>query len=343
MAANSPLGPLMFDLVGPALHQEEKELLLHPAAGGVIFFTRNYENPRQIAGLVESIRALRPQLLIAVDHEGGRVQRFREGFTSLPPAARYAERSAPEEIASTLETAGWLMAAELRAVDIDFSFAPVLDVERGVSQVIGDRSFSRDAEAAGEYALAFSLGMKRAGMASVGKHFPGHGAVALDSHHALPQDPRPFSEISAIDLQPFRKLIGQGLEGVMPAHVVYSQVDDRPAGFSGRWIGEVLRKDLAFEGAVFSDDLAMEGASFAGGYPDRARLALDAGCDMVLLCNRPEAIGFVLESLEGLNWKDRQPRLHRLRGRFPVDRQALLSGAEWREAVQDIDRLTDRA
>ena len=329
----------MFDLRGHALNVEEKELLRHPAVGGLILFTRNYENPQQIADLVTSIRSIRPEILIAVDHEGGRVQRFREGFTRLPPAARYAGLLAGEELSATLHTAGWLLAAELRAVGVDFSFAPVLDVDRGLSQIIGDRSFSRDAVQVGDCALPFALGMRRAGMAAVGKHFPGHGAVALDSHLALPEDPRPFQAIAAEDLLPFIKLIAEGLEGIMPAHVRYPEIDRLPAGFSRQWIGEVLRKELGFAGAVFSDDLSMAGAAFAGDHTDRAKLALDAGCDMVLVCNQPEAVGFVLESLENLNWNDRQPRLAALRGRFPLDRSGLLASAEWREANEHINQI----
>ncbi len=343
MASNPLLGPLMFDLRGHYLNSEEKELLRHPAAGGIIFFTRNYENPQQIAGLVQSIRSLRPNLLIAVDHEGGRVQRFREGFTRLPPAARYAERLDEKALPQTLESAGWLMAAELRSVDVDFSFAPDLDVDCGISQIIGDRSFSRDAEQAGDHALAFAQGMRRAGMAAVGKHFPGHGAVALDSHLALPEDSRSYADITAKDLLPFKKLIAAGLEGVMPAHVVYKEVDAMPAGFSRRWIQAILRGDLAFKGAVFSDDLSMEGAAvFVQSHIDRARLAIEAGCDMALLCNKPEAIGFVLESLENLNWKAHQPQLDALRGRFPFDRSALLSGSEWRDAAGRVSRLNEQ-
>jgi beta-N-acetylhexosaminidase len=332
---------LMFDLRGHSIDNEEKELLRHPAAGGIIFFTRNYESPAQIAGLVQSIRKLRPEILIAVDHEGGRVQRFREGFTRLPAAARYAERLDKAELLPTLEKAGWLMAAELRAVGVDFSFAPDLDVDCGISQIIGDRSFSRDADEAGDYALAFARGMRRAGMAAVGKHFPGHGAVSLDSHLALPEDPRPFAEIAAKDLLPFKKLIAEGLEGIMPAHVIYKEVDGLTAGFSHHWIGKVLRGDLDFKGAVFSDDLSMEGAAFVGGHADRVKFALEAGCDMALLCNKPEAIGVTLESLERLDWKDHQPRLNALRGRFPIDRPSLLSSSEWKAAAASISRLNE--
>ncbi len=344
MPSTPLLGPVMFDLRGQSLNGEEREMLRHPAAGAVILFSRNYESPEQIAGLIQSIRALRPQLLIAVDHEGGRVQRFRPGFTRLPPAAFYAEHLDGEELLQTLYTAGWLMAVELRSVGVDFSFAPVLDVDSGISEIIGDRSFSRDPEKAGEYALNFALGMKRAGMAAVGKHFPGHGAVALDSHLALPEDLRPYEEIANRDLLPFRKLIAQGLEGVMPAHVVYRAVDEMPAGFSRRWIGGVLRGELGFSGAVFSDDLSMAGAAvIASDYPERAWLAIEAGCDMVLVCNQPEALGAVLESLEDLDWQQRQPVLAAMRGKFPIDRSTLLSGLEWRTANDRINRLYERA
>jgi beta-N-acetylhexosaminidase len=339
MKSKPTLGPVMFDLRGYAIDSEEKELLRHPAVGGIIFFSRNYENPEQIVGLVQSIRSIRPEILVAVDHEGGRVQRFRPGFTRLPAADSYANLLTEDELLTGLDSAGWLMAAELRAVGVDFSFAPVLDVDCGISQIIGDRSFSRDAGKAGDYALSFALGMRRAGMAAVGKHFPGHGAVALDSHLGLPVDPRPYEEIAANDLLPFKKLIGEGLEGVMPAHVVYQEIDSLPAGFSRFWVDGVLRKQLGFNGAVFSDDLSMEGAAFAGDYPDRAKLALSAGCDMVLVCNKPDAAGKVLESLESLDWRDRQARLSALRGRFPIDRSALLACAEWKEAAERINRL----
>lgn len=329
----------MLDLAGPRLAPDEKDKLLCPAAGGIILFTRNYESPGQLAQLVADIRALRPELLIAVDHEGGRVQRFRESFTRLPPAARY--EAAPDP-AKAAEAAGWVMAAELRALDIDFSFAPVLDVECGISRVIGDRSFSTDPEVAATLALAFAQGMRRAGMAAAGKHFPGHGGVEGDSHLMLPVDRRSLAEIEARDLLPFRALIEAGLEAIMPAHVVYEQVDERPAGFSPFWIREVLRRRLGFEGAVFSDDLSMAGAAYAGSHVDRARLALEAGCDMVLACNQPEAAARVLEALAGEPADPaRTARLERMRGRFPLARAELLASIEWREAAARLASLND--
>lgn len=343
MKPSLPLGPVMFDLRGRALTPEETELLAHPAAGGIILFSRNYASPTQLIALIASVRSIRPELLIAVDHEGGRVQRFREGFTRLPPAAAYAKASGYEleQLLELLETAGWLMAAELRAVDVDFSFAPVLDVDCGISEIIGDRSFSRDADSAGRFALAFARGMNRAGMAAVGKHFPGHGGVAQDSHLTLPEDPRTYAEIAGKDLLPFKTLIEAGLEGIMPAHVVYPAVDDKPAGFSSYWIEDVLRRELGFNGAVFSDDLSMQGATFAGGYADRARLALEAGCDMVLVCNQPEAVGIVLDALADAEATMRQARLDRMRGRFAVDRKDLLASTEWRAAADRINRLNE--
>lgn len=340
MKTTYPPGPLMLDVAGTELTPEDKDKLLCPAAGGIILFRRNYESPEQVAGLIREIRALRPELLIAVDHEGGRVQRFREGFTRLPAAARY--ESASGQGPDLAETAGWLMAAELRAIDVDFSFAPVLDVESGISQVIGERAFSSDPEAAGQLALAFVRGMRRAGMAAVGKHFPGHGGVAEDSHLALPVDHRRFDEIERRDLQPFRMLIADGLEGLMPAHVIYKQVDERPAGFSPFWLREVLRRRLGFEGAVFSDDLSMAGAAYAGGTVDRARMALEAGCDMVLVCNAPPAAEQVLDAFSGEGHRtERSARLDRMRGRFPLSRAALLDSAEWRDATRRLAALED--
>ncbi|MBS1212026.1 MAG: beta-hexosaminidase [Proteobacteria bacterium] len=331
----------MIDLRGPVLLPEEREQLAHPATGGVILFSRNYESPEQLVELTASIRSARPGILIAVDHEGGRVQRFREGFSRLPAAARYAESYGDDERAlqGALKSAGWLMAAELLAVGVDFSFAPVLDVDCGISEIIGDRSFSRDPADAGRCALAFAQGMREAGMAAVGKHFPGHGGVALDSHLTLPEDPRPYAQIAARDLLPFRRLIDAGLEGIMPAHVIYSSVDTRPAGFSERWIGGVLRDELKFDGAVFSDDLSMAGAAFAGGFADRARLALAAGCDMVLVCNDPEAAASVLDDSPQPE-APRQDRLSRMRGHFHLDRAALLQSPSWQKAHELLKRIS---
>ena len=334
------VGPVMIDVALHEVDAIERERLQHPAAGGVILFRRNYASIEQITALIAEIRAIRPDLLIAVDHEGGRVQRFREGFTRLPAASVYAQEG-DEDLA---EGAGWLMAAELRAVGVDFSFAPVLDVESGISQVIGDRAFGTDPFTVTRMAGRFMIGMHSAGMAAVGKHFPGHGGVVEDSHKALPVDPRDLEALESRDLLPFRTLMGHGLEGVMPAHVIYSALDSQPAGFSSFWIQEVLRSRLGFDGAVFSDDLSMAGAAFAGGYPDRAKRALDAGCDMVLVCNAPGAADEVLDSLIGRPEDPlRAKRLDRFRGRTHFDRAHLDANPAYQSLSARLSRLASKS
>ncbi len=290
----------MLDIAGLSLTAEDKALLQNPQVGGLILFSRNYQSPEQLTHLVQEIRACAPRILIAVDQEGGRVQRFREGFTRLPPmavlGAIYTENR--EKALTDAADLGWLMAAELIAYGIDISFAPVLDLNFGVSQVIGDRAFSAQPEAVAALAGAFIRGMREAGMASTGKHFPGHGWVVADSHLEIPVDERSLSEIEAQDLVPFTALMQQGLDAVMPAHVIYRQVDERPAGFSPYWIGQRLRTEIGFDGVVFSDDLTMEGASVAGSFEARAAQALEAGCDMLLVCNNRPAALQVLSYLE---------------------------------------------
>ncbi|WP_050954415.1 beta-N-acetylhexosaminidase [Methylophaga frappieri] len=329
------LGPLMLDIAGTALTAEEKERLQHPLVGGVILFTRNYQSPEQIAALTDQIHALRqPHLLIAVDHEGGRVQRFRDGFTRLPPMAAIGKHllAHPQHALKLAQTAGWLMAAELRAVGVDFSFAPVLDLDYGVSEVIGDRSFHPDPDAASKLAGAFVQGLKAAWMSAVGKHFPGHGAVTVDSHQGLPIDERPFDTLWQQDMVPFRRL-SPVLAGVMPAHIVYRDCDTQPAGFSRYWIQDVLRKKIGFQGAVFSDDLSMNGAAIAGDVLARAEAALAAGCDMALVCNDPTAAAQVLDGLQCAPDPLRQMRLLRLHGRHPQSWQSLQASTEWQQAV----------
>lgn len=332
-------GPVMIDLEGPGLLATERDRVCHPNTGGIILFTRNYQSPEQVSALIRDVRAARNgALLIAVDHEGGRVQRFREGFSVLPPACAYAERC-PGDFARALagaENAAWVMATELLSVGVDFSFAPVLDVDSGISEIIGNRAFSRDAEQVATLAKAFRRGMRRAGMSAVGKHFPGHGGVALDSHLALPVDDRDFETIWHKDLLPFRALIEDGLEAVMPAHVIYSNVDDKPAGFSSHWIQTVLRGRLGFRGAIFSDDLSMEGAAFAGDFAARARSALQAGCDMVLVCNRQGAADAVLDALPIDAAPLREQRLMRMCARSAPDREALRKSAEWQAAKDKL-------
>lgn len=338
------LGPLMIDVAAPALSAEDRELLRHPRVGGVILFTRNYVDPAQATALIADIHALRePQLLVAVDHEGGRVQRFRNGLTNLPAAGSFGETWAqePRRARQLAETAGWLMAVELRALGVDFSFAPVLDLNFGVSTIIGDRAFHRRPDVVADLAQAYMRGMQHAGMAATGKHFPGHGAVRADSHLELPVDTRRFEDILVEDLVPFERMIGNGLAAVMPAHVVYPQVDPQPAGFSPFWIQEVLRKRLGFQGVVFSDDLHMAAADVAGDYVARARTALQAGCDMALICN--DRAGAV-QAIDGLGSYDdpvAHMRLARMHGRQPITREALLSDPAWHEAVKNLRDLEE--
>jgi beta-N-acetylhexosaminidase len=333
------LGPLMVDLVGLELTEVEKEVLQHPLVGGVILFSRNYESPEQVAALTASIRALRdPHLIIAVDHEGGRVQRFRKGFTRLPPIGALGKHymQHPQQTLERAEITGWLMAAELRAVGVDFSFAPVLDLDYGVSEIIGDRSFHRDPEAVSAMAKAYIKGMKRAWMPAVGKHFPGHGAVEVDSHLGLPVDTRHFEDMIKADIYPFAQLCKQDLAGIMPAHIVYEQCDGLPAGFSPFWIKEILRDRLGFQGAVLSDDLSMEGAAIMGSSLDRAEAALDAGCDMVLVCNKPESVAEVIDGLKLKADPLRHMRLVRLHGRHGTSRSELFASQEWKEAAKTV-------
>lgn len=296
------IGPLMLDVAGTELNEEEKQVLSSPVVGGVILFSRNYLNPVQLTKLISEIRECSSNLIIAVDHEGGRVQRFREGFTRIPPM-RSLDRVYQEDKAQGLKQAfdlGWLIAAELIAFDIDISFTPVLDRDHGVSEVIGDRAFSCDLETITALSSSLVSGMKEAGMASTGKHFPGHGAVVADSHHEIPEDNRSLEQIMQNDTIVFERLIPLGLDALMPAHVIYSQVDDQPAGFSNVWMQDILRGKFGFEGVIFSDDLSMEGASVAGSYVARADAALSAGCDMVLVCNNPDAAQEVRLHLESL-------------------------------------------
>jgi beta-N-acetylhexosaminidase len=296
MGLERALGPVMVDLAGLELEPDEREILSHPLVGGVILFARNYAAPDQLRGLTRSIREVRdPPLLVAVDHEGGRVQRFLEGFTRLPPmrtVGRVHDRNAA--LAGNLAGAiGIVLAAELAAHGIDFSFAPVLDVDFGSSSVIGDRALHSDPRVV----AALVDGMARIGMAAVGKHFPGHGYVRADSHHEVPVDERDLAAIEASDLVPYRALIRRGLAGVMPAHVIYPQVDARPAGFSPVWLRDILRSRLGFDGVIFSDDLSMAGAAVAGGIVERGRAALEAGCDIVLVCNARAAAEQLLDEL----------------------------------------------
>ena len=325
-------GAVMLDVAGLELTQTEREIINHPNTGAVILFSRNYQDPEQVTELIKDIRSARNgDILIAVDQEGGRVQRFKQGFTRLPPAAFYEQHS------DLAEASGWLMAAEILAVGADFSFAPVLDIDCGISEIIGDRSFSTDANRATELTRAFRNGMKKAGMAATGKHFPGHGAVALDSHLTLPIDERELNEIRTKDLIPFKTLIADGLEAIMPAHVLYPKVDAQPAGFSKFWLQTILRGELGFNGTIFSDDLSMAGAAIGGDFIERALLAQKAGCDMILVCNNPIAAETVIEKLPITQDPLREQRLQAMRGNFSLNRKQLMQHAQWQQAVATLE------
>ena len=335
------LGPLMVDIAGFELDAEDREVLVHPLVGGVILFTRNYRDPGQLTALVEAIHALRtPPLLVTVDQEGGRVQRFRGDFTELPPARLYGRLydEDPKEAARLAELGSWLMTTELRAQGVDLSFAPVVDLDYGISRVIGDRAFHAEPAAVAELARAWLLGMRRGGMGTCAKHFPGHGAVEGDSHHVLPVDGRPLEEIRKRDLLPYERLLRLDLAAVMMAHVVYSQVDAQPASLSLRWIQEELRGRLRFEGAVFCDDLSMRGAEKAGDYLERAEAALAAGCDMLPVCNSREGAITILDGLQAEANPLSQWRLARLHGRDGLSFKVLRQGAEWHHARQALER-----
>jgi beta-N-acetylhexosaminidase len=333
----------MVDLMGIALEPDEREMLLHPRVGSAILFTRNYESPEQLRRLVAEIHAIRtPPLLVAVDQEGGRVQRFQAGLTRLPALREIGRRydlGHAEGIALARQL-GWLMAAELRALGVDMSFAPCVDIDYGVSRAIGDRALAADAVAVGELAVAYMLGMRDAGMAATAKHFPGHGAVAADSHVALPVDRREWPDIEA-DLRPYRRLLANGLAAVMAAHVVFPAVDEMPASLSRRWLDGVLRGELGFQGAIFADDLSMKGAAAFGDISTRAGLALAAGCDVLPVCNDRAATLALLDSLRGDLDPVSRMRLVRLHGR-DAGEAALASDPRWQSAVAAARELVER-
>lgn len=307
----------MLDVKGAALDKDDVRRLSHPMTGGVILFSRHFENRRQLVALTDAIRDVRDDLLIAVDHEGGRVQRFRtDGFTVLPAMRRLGELWDRDVLLATkVATAtGYVLAAELRASGIDMSFTPVLDLDYGRSAVIGDRAFHRDPRVVTLLAKSLNHGLALAGMGNCGKHFPGHGFAAADSHVALPVDDRDLDEILSDDAAPYDWL-GMALASVIPAHVIYTKVDEKPAGFSRIWLQEILRKKLRFTGAIFSDDLSMEAARAGGTLTQAAQAALEAGCDMVLVCNQPEAAEIVLQELAYVPSKESAQRLRQLRPR----------------------------
>ena len=297
------LGPIMCDIAGTELTIDDKRRLQHPMIGGVILFARNYSSLQQLTDLTTEIHSLRiPSLLVAVDHEGGRVQRFKNGFTRLPAMRELGKiwDEYPIRAHRLAQLTGYVLAAELRACGIDLSFTPVLDIDYQQSCVIGDRAFHRKPQVIGELAHSLMKGLKLGGMEAIGKHFPGHGYIQEDSHIEMPVDKRSYADIKMDDLIPFREMIKHGLAGIMPAHVIYPKIDSQPAGFSTVWLQKILRSELEFDGCIFSDDLSMEGAVVAGNIVQRAEIAFNAGCDMVLVCNDPHAADKLLAELE---WK----------------------------------------
>lgn len=297
---NALIGPLMVDIAGLELTTEDRKVLRHPLVGGVILFTRNYRDPEQVRALCQSIlRIKQPRLLLAVDHEGGRVQRFRPGFTLIPPMRTLGRRyeSDPAGAKAEAKQHGMTIGRELGLQGIDLPFAPVLDRDCGISTVIGDRAFAAEIASLNALAKSFCQGLAAAGLAATGKHFPGHGAVAADSHHELPVDERSLVALRRTELKPFATAFKAGLPSLMMAHVRYPKVDELPASLSKIWIRDILRRQMGFQGAVFCDDLSMNGAAVVGDYVHRARLALTAGCDMLPVCNNRPAVLQLLKQL----------------------------------------------
>ena len=331
------MGPIMLDVLGTSLTAEDKELLQHPLVGGLILFTRNYESPEQLAQLTASIRlAANKNLIIAVDHEGGRVQRFREGFSLIPAMGKiwkFADQNVIKAQALAKQSA-ILIALEVQAVGIDISFAPILDID-DISAVIGDRSFHKDPEIVCKLASAFVDGLHLVGMKATGKHFPGHGSVEADSHLALPIDPRSREEIFAVDMLPFQTLIkSEKVDALMPAHVIFPEISPEAVGFSPYWLQDILRKELGFNGVIFSDDLSMEGAACVGGYVERAEAAQQAGCDMLLLCNNRKGCIDVIDNANICIDEESNQRLLRLLKTSTGGLSELRNNALWQNARQ---------
>lgn len=342
----TPLGPVMLDVAGLTLTDEERDVLRHPLVGGVILFSRNFQSIEQLEALTADIHSLRDTpLVITVDHEGGRVQRFRSGFTRLPAmrVLGHMFQHDPDGARLAAVDTGYVLASELRARGVDLSFAPVLDLDYGQSEVIGDRAFEADPAIVATLAQALVEGLNEGGMGSVGKHFPGHGFVAADSHTDIPVDTRSFDEIWSRDIAPYRETVGRLLVGVMPAHVIYPKVDDQPAGFSAAWLQDILRDRVGFDGVVFSDDLSMQGATVVGDIVARANAAMSAGCHMVLVCNAPD------DARDLLSRWDYQPsmalakRLQRLVPPRAASWDTLLSQSRYLAARAQVELLASVA
>ncbi|MCB1949216.1 MAG: beta-N-acetylhexosaminidase [Burkholderiales bacterium] len=339
------LGPVMLDIAATELTDEDKQRLLHPLTGGVILFSRNYTSQKQLTTLIQDIRELRtPHLLIAVDQEGGRVQRFKDDFTRLPAMRELGKvwDQNPARARHLSKQVGFVLASELVVCNVDLSFTPVLDIDHGQSSVIGDRAFHRDIHAVSDLAYALMMGLKAGGMQAVGKHFPGHGGIQADSHFEKSVDQRRYADIEMDDMVPFQRMIDFGLAGIMAAHVIYPQVDQYPAGFSRKWLQDILRQQLLFEGCIFSDDLSMQGAAYFSAIGARAKAALEAGCDMILVCNDPQAADELLETLQWNISATSLARLARMHGkkRF-ASMMKLREDAAYVRAVREVGAIGD--
>lgn len=329
----------MIDLAGTELQCEESKLLSNSCVGGVILFARNFIDQKQICGLVRQIRNIKPNLLIAVDQEGGRVQRFKRGFTTLPANQRIGDliHGDKKQGVSLCHEIGWLMASEILACGIDISFAPVVDVDRRLSKVIGDRAFSDDPDIVVRATDAYINGMHEAGMAVTAKHFPGHGGVEADSHHEAPIDQRTLAELESRDLKPYKSLASK-FDAVMPAHIKFPRIDSQSVGFSFYWLNNVLRTGYGFKGIIFSDDLSMVAANVAGTYRDRAQLALEAGCDMILICNSRLGAIEVIDYLESFGSVEPRPYKSMMAKRAPTWSN-LKTSNRYLKIVQTLKRL----
>ncbi len=338
------LGPIIFDIEGTQLTSEDKEILEHSQIGGVILFARNYVDPDTVIQLMAEIRNIRPEALVMVDQEGGRVQRFKQGLTKLPSLRLLgrlwdAHSSSRHCILEMAEQLGTLMALEILSFNIDLSLAPVVDLDKGLNEVIGERAFHSDVEPTIELARHYIQGMQKGGMKATLKHFPGHGSVTLDSHHDLPIDERHKDDIK-IELSPFKALIPEeNVKAIMPAHIIYKQLDSKPAGFSSFWLKDILRQSLKFDGAIISDDVSMQAAHFMGDYVTRVNKALEAGCDIVLACNNRDGVKDILTQLNHIPTEDSQRRIQALRASSTHHYADLHKNQLWQEAKEGLKKF----